>query len=350
MLRLRSLLILAAVVSSVSLPISYAVIDDAATAEQRQARASLKQALRHPDRYVVEGVAWVTMVGPEGKSMTTRLKIGWTRDKKPFEILSVERDGKRIPIPPKFSPPAPARWMSQLVRDFDLLDKNYRILPAGDENVAGRPCLRMTLASRHPDRPRHRLWIDREKNILLKREVVGMSGKRRMDAGFEEVSIRERERERQPRPKDKLKPPVVGGPISGFTVEASDERSALGFAPIERVRLANGFERKRFRIVKLQLQWPVPRTLASSVAVYSDGIEGLVVMQILTRDLKTLEEIAKAHKDPQIWQAMSQSGFPRELIRRGSSARVEIGDTTLLAAGSVGQNEIKILVSKFLTN
>jgi hypothetical protein len=348
---MRTVLILSFAFVAFMVPISYAVVDDALSAPQREAKRALMQALKQPERFALEGTGWITMSGSDGKSMTARIKVGpWSRDRRPFEILSLERDGKKVPVPHRFYPPMPGRWVSQLARDHELLEQNYRILSEGSDTVASRPCLKVRIVSRYPDRPSHLVWVDREKPVILRREFIGT--KRRMEAGFEEVSIRERQR--QPREsKDrggKRWQHEVGGPLSGFTVETTEDRSELGFHPIERETLPHGFQRKRFRTMHLTLQWPVPRTMSASVAMYSDGMEGLVVMQIKTSDLKALEEITKAHKDPQIWQAMSQSGFPKELIRRGSSARVEIGETTLVAAGSIHQNEIKLLVAQFLTD
>jgi hypothetical protein len=169
-----------------------------------------------------------------------------------------------------------------------------------------------------------------------------------MEAGFEQVVIREREKPFKPGKREPPRSP--GGPIA-----MSDEKPSLEEATkllasniAEMQSLPNGFQRKRLDAIFLYP--PVPdRKAPAIVANYTDGVEAFMVMQMKTSDLKLIEEDAKAHKDQQMWQAMRHGGgeFPRDLIR-GSKARVEIGDTTLIAGGSIAQDEIKFLVSHFL--
>ena len=56
------------------------------------------------------------------------------------------------------------------ITDVDLLLRNYEVSIEGTESVAGRPCHRITVSPRYPGRPSCKLWVDREKSLLLRYE------------------------------------------------------------------------------------------------------------------------------------------------------------------------------------
>jgi hypothetical protein len=333
---------------AVTLPISYAVIEDGHSARLRE---SLQRALRRTERHSFEGTGRVEISGPEGRSMKVRFQLG--QGPRSLNVVEMEKEGRKIPVPRFYRPPHPTRWLSRLARDLDLALRNYRLLDAGEESVAGRACLKVRLEGRYGTRPAHTLWIDRDQHVILKREVRSTVDSRRMEIAFDQVNVRPREktgRDREPRHFPRAHPGTAGGPLSGFTVEVVDlpNERTMGFSPVDAPRLPHGFVRRKFRGVQVRLTWPVPRTVTATIASYTDGIEGLTLLQMNTVDLKTVESLIRAHKDREIWQAITQGGFPRDLIRRGSIARVEVGKTTLLSAGSIGQGENRILVSSFL--
>ncbi|HIE51102.1 MAG TPA: hypothetical protein EYP85_05030 [Armatimonadetes bacterium] len=77
----------------------------------------------------------------------------------------------------------PQRWA--------LLRANYSVslLPPPVEPIAGRPVLALTLKPHHSANPWKRLWLDREKHVILKQELRDAQGTLLTQMQFQEINF-----------------------------------------------------------------------------------------------------------------------------------------------------------------
>jgi outer membrane lipoprotein-sorting protein len=85
------------------------------------------------------------------------------------------------------------RWIA-LPRPYyrpprDLLLRNYTVREAGIETIAGRRARVLHIRSRHPGNSQKNLWIDGQKGIVLKAEVLNSTGRAVSGWEFREIDF-----------------------------------------------------------------------------------------------------------------------------------------------------------------
>lgn len=349
--KLAHALAVAVLFGALMLPISYAVIDDARTADQaRLIRESVIRSATLP----LEGTGRVEFRGDKG-TFAVRASFRRIADRGPdrggVKVLEAFKDGQPVSAAPRHQFLSPSRWIGRFTSEIDLVLKNYRAVPRGPERIADRDCLRFDFIGRFGRRPLHSLWIDSADRLVVKRTVE--NGPRGMTAEFESVSvISETEIARPERPR--RRPPADSFPghrAPFLPIEPGAPRPDVGFDIVDRPYLPNGFERRTFGVVQVKLREPLRYEARAVLSVYTDGLLTFTVAQMRTEDFEALANMVRGLKGtpiPHVLTRMSRGAVSGEMSRQGWLAKVERNGSTLVAAGQVDQDEIAALLSRFL--
>ena len=89
------------------------------------------------------------------------------------EVLCILQPGDRLVAMGASIPAGP--FAKAFLRDFSAVASNYDLAMKGEDRVAAREAVRMTVMPRDEHRYGYRLWIDKETGLLLKSELMDES-------------------------------------------------------------------------------------------------------------------------------------------------------------------------------
>lgn len=132
-----------------------------------------------------EGRLTLMLQAPGGNQVFEIMIIRKAPDKRRIEVLSPPelagtgvvingsefvplRPGKGRRLPPQFQQPDQVEDIQ--IYNVQLLSKNYKIRVLDGGKVAGRNTYLLEIDPKNPDRPSSKIWVDTEKNVVLKVE------------------------------------------------------------------------------------------------------------------------------------------------------------------------------------
>jgi len=86
------------------------------------------------------------------------------------EVLCILQPGDRLLAVGESIPAGP--FAKAFLRDFGAVTSNYEMAMKGEDRIAGRTAVRMTVRPKDEHRYGYRLWIDKETGLLLKSELM----------------------------------------------------------------------------------------------------------------------------------------------------------------------------------
>jgi negative regulator of sigma E activity len=161
-----------------------AMVEREPTLRYQAVRASLggRQPGGRRERVYRDGAdrARVEVLGEDGQPVRTVVRVG---DRAAFWSAREPSSWRQGALPGE-------HWGAW--QHLDLVLANYQVERVGQEEFLGRPVVVLQLTGKHADRPRVRLWIDRESCLNVKLEKASPSGKRVLGFEFLELSFPER--------------------------------------------------------------------------------------------------------------------------------------------------------------
>ena len=86
------------------------------------------------------------------------------------KVLCIMQPGDRLLSVGSSIPAGP--FAKAFLRDFSAVANNYELAMKGEDRIAARPAVRMTVMPKDEHRYGYRLWIDKETGLLLKSELM----------------------------------------------------------------------------------------------------------------------------------------------------------------------------------
>ncbi|MBV8879821.1 MAG: hypothetical protein JO332_07660 [Planctomycetaceae bacterium] len=295
-----------------------------------------------------------------GGAERVRLRIWSSEGRKRVDFLGVEGGAApRSPGPrPSFGPGLPIflrpghdQWKRK-IKDAALAVRNYDVLPAGSESVAGRVCEVLEVKARYEGRPSYRVAIDPQNRFPLRYEVRS-NGRTVFETWFSDIEYRP---EIPPRTFDERARPNWLQ-VSQEEVPVDRMTAAAGFSVLRPGALPRGFELRGSELIHLKaeiskelrdtvrpfLPFPVP-SFSAAVAhfTYTDGLAAVALVECsasseLWQHLKKFVPAAGA--------GAVGSVVARKFSDRGGTAYLlEHEGTVVLAAGNVDPDLIERMI------
>jgi hypothetical protein len=291
-----------------------------------------------------------------------RLRISSSGGHKRVDFLGFEGTPAapaRPPVPrlpfgaglPIFLRPGHDQWKRK-VKDAALAVRNYDIVPAGTDTVAGRACEVLEVRARYEGRPSYRVAIDAENRFPLRYEVLS-KGRPVFQTWFSEIEYRP---DLPPRTFDERPRPNW---LSVTQEEVAAERlsEAAGFTVLRPSSLPRGFELRGSELVHLKaeiskelretvrpfLPFPVP-SFGADVAhlTYTDGLAAVALVEC-SASSELWKHLKKFLPAPSAGAAGSV--VARKFTDRGGTAYLlEHEGTVVLAAGNVEPDQIELMI------
>jgi hypothetical protein len=221
------------------------------------------------------------------------------------------------------------------VKDFALAVRNYDIVPAGRDVVAGRAADVWEARPKHPGRPSYRVAADAATRLALRFEVL--EGETRVfRAEFKEIDFE----------------PALDGvafptPPAVLRVDRKDappeELAGLAdFDVWEPSRLPAGFALRGSGVLRVRARIPLPG--AGGTVAHLDYTDGLAAMSVV--QVSTQSELYKLVKRFLPGAARAGEGFTahRFVGKGGAAYVVELEGTAVLVAGNVGPSELEPVI------
>lgn len=203
-------------------------------------------------------------------------------------------------------------------RRRELLERNYRAVLTGEERVAGRLASRVELRPRHRGNPWKRLWIDKERAILLASEDYDGDGRRTRSSRVESVEFRSE-------PVGAVRPSAALIGTARFEraaeteiVPASAISEAVGFKVLAPRYVPPGYELEAAFVYACQCGCRVPAARLQ----YGDGLNQISVLECGDRC---------RHEG-----ALGPRGLPQ-----GTAIRVLAGSNTIVVVGEIVRGELE---------
>jgi hypothetical protein len=297
-----------------------------------------------------------------GGAERVKLRIWSSHGHKRVDFLGVEGAstpaarpaGPRLPFGPGlplFLRPGHDQWKRK-IKDAALAVRNYEIVRAGTDTVAGRACEVLEVKARYEGRPSYRVAIDAENRFPLRYEVLS-NGRPVFETWFSEIEYRP---DLPPRAFDERSRPNWLK-VSQEEVAADRMTQAAGFSVLRPSSLPRGFELRGSEVLHLKaeiskelretvrpfLPFPVP-SFSADVAhfTYTDGIAAIALVECsASSDLWThLKKFL-----PGASAGTAGSVVARKFTDRGGTAYLlEHEGTVVLAAGNVAPDQIELLI------
>jgi len=166
--------------------------------------------------------------------------------------------------------------------DFAELQKNYEFTLETVERIAGREAQRVLIQPKDNLRYGYRLWVDNEKSILLKSDLLNERGESLEQAMFADIAIVDRI------PENLLQPTSTGDGFTWYERESDSSTSMISDSDWKIEPLPKGFTvSSRFRHQMLGASVP------SEHWVLSDGLANIsIYFEKLTDGQDTFEGIS----------------------------------------------------------
>ncbi|HVR85661.1 MAG TPA: sigma-E factor regulatory protein RseB domain-containing protein, partial [Planctomycetota bacterium] len=308
-----------------------------------------------------EGISYVgTRV--LGGAERIRLRIWSSNGHKRVDFLGIEGSsapagrpsGPRGPFGPGlplFLRPGHDQWKRK-IKDAALAVRNYDIVSAGSDTVAGRACEVLEVKARYEGRPSYRVAIDVENRFPLRYEVLS-NGRAVFETWFSDIEYRPAI---SPLTFDERARPNWLQ-VSQQEVAADRMTEATGFSVLRPSALPRGFELRGSEVLHLKaeiskelrqtvrpfLPFPVP-SFNAAVAhfTYTDGLAAVALVE--------------CSASSELWQHLKKFLPPvaggkvglivaRKFTDRGGTAYLlEHEGTVVLAAGNVAPDQIELMI------
>ena len=297
-----------------------------------------------------------------GVAERVRLKIWSSGGHKRVDFLGFEGTpsapvrppGPRLPFAPGmplFLRPGHDQWKRK-IKDAALAVRNYDLVPAGTDTVAGRACEVLEVRARYEGRPSYRVAIDAENRFPLRYEVLS-KGRPIFQTWFSEIQYRPQlpvetfdERSRP----NWLK-------VTQEEVAADRLTEAAGFPVLRPSALPRGFALRGSEVLHLKaeiskelretlrpfLPFPVPAFGADVTHLtYTDGLAAVALVE--------------CSASSELWKHLKRflpppSGGPAGAVvarkfsdRGGTAYLLEHEGTVVLAAGNVEPDQIELMI------
>lgn len=257
---------------------------------------------------------------------------------------------------PLFLRPGEGQWKRKF-KDFELAVRNYDVVVAGRETVAGREADVLELRARHPGRPSYRVASDVENRFPLAFRVVDGT-QTVFETRFLSIAYRPKSAEKtfeEPAPRPQW--------IHVDREEASVDRIAktAGYGIWLPSSLPRGFERKGSELFRVRVEIPegareaiksflpmgLPRVDRPVVHVnYTDGMAVLSVVECPADS--ELWTFLKKFVPPEGPAAAAGKVVARKFADpRGSAYLLELDGTVVLLAGNVAAAEMEKIIPTF---
>lgn len=297
-----------------------------------------------------------------GGSERVKLRIWSSGGRKRVDFLGIEGAASPSPRPPgprgpfgqglpMFLRPGHDQWKRK-VKDAALAVRNYDIVTAGTDTVAGRTCEVIEVRARHEGRPSYRVSIDPANRFPLRYEVLS-KGRAVFETWFSDIEYNP---ELPPRTFDEKRRPNWLQ-VTQEEVPADRMSSAAGFPVLRPASLPAGFELRGSEVLRLRaeiskelkdtlrpfLPFAVPSFDASVVHfTYTDGLAAVALVQCSASS--ELWQHLKKFVPPAAGGA-SGSVVARKFSDRGGTAYLlEHEGTVVLAAGNVDPGQIERMI------
>lgn len=292
-----------------------------------------------------------------GGSERVKLRIWSSGGRKRVDFLGIEGASKPAPRPPfgsalpLFLRPGHDQWKRK-VKDAALAVRNYDIVAAGTDSVAGRACEVIDVRARHEGRPSYRVAIDAENRFPLRYEVLS-NGRPVFQTWFSDIEYRP---ELPARTFDERSRPNWLR-VSQEEVPADGMTAAAGFSVFRPASLPKGFELRGSELIHVKaeiskelketvrpfLPFPVP-TFNATVAhlTYTDGLAAVALVECSASSelWQHLKKFIPAAKDGAVGSVVA-----RKFSDRGGTAYLlEHEGTVVLAAGNVDPGQIELMI------
>lgn len=221
------------------------------------------------------------------------------------------------------------------VKDFALAVRNYDIVPAGRDVVAGRAADVWEARPKHPGRPAYRVAADAATRLALRFEVLD-GGSRVFRAEFVEIDF-----------EPKLDGVAFPQPPAVFRVDRKEappeELAALAdFDVWEPARLPAGFALRGSGVMRVRARLPIAGGVGTVAHLdYTDGLAQMSVVQVAAQS-----ELYKMVRRFVPAAAKADAGFTaHRFVGKGGAAYVmELDGTAVLVAGNVGPSELEPVI------
>jgi negative regulator of sigma E activity len=297
-----------------------------------------------------------------GGTDRVKLRIWSSNGRKRVDFLGIEGTsgpparpgGLRLPFAPGlplFLRPGHDQWKRK-IKDAALAVRNYDVVRAGADTVAGRACEVIEVKARHEGRPSYRVAVDVENRFPLRYEVLS-NGRTVFQTWFSEIEYRPalppHALDERPRPN--------WVKVSQEEVAADRMGQAAGFSVLRPSSLPSGFELRGSELLHLSaeiskelretvrpfLPIPVPN-FSADVAhfTYTDGIAAVALVEC-----SASSELWKHLKKfiPPAAAGTAGSVVVRKFSDRGGAAYLlEHEGTVVLAAGNVAPEQIELMI------
>ena len=297
-----------------------------------------------------------------GGTERVKLRIWSSNGHKRVDFLGIEGtatpsarpSGPRPPFGPGlplFLRPGHDQWKRK-IKDAALAVRNYDLVSAGTDTVAGRACDVLEVKARYGGRPSYRVAIDAENRFPLRYEVLS-NGRTVFETWFSEIEYRPSV---PPRTFDeRARPNWLQVSQQEVAVERMTE--AAGFSVLRPSTLPRGFELRGSEVLHLKaeiskelretvrpfLPFSVP-SFNAAVAhfTYTDGIAAVALVECSASSelWKHLKKFIPAASGGTVGSVVA-----RKFTDRGGTAYLlEHEGTVVLAAGNVDPDQIELMI------
>jgi sigma-E factor negative regulatory protein RseB len=334
-------------------------------ARETRLEALLSEIVRAEERIPYEGTR--LFKGTD----TVALRV-WSRDgRQRVEFLGVRDAAARRPVPhgpgrsrgprvpyfggiPIFLRPGHDQWKRK-IKDGELTVRNYEVVFAGRETVAGRAADLLELRPRQPGRAGYRIAADAENRFPLSFAVLS-GGSRVFEAAFEEIRYNP---EFAPRTFDER--PRPPGWLAVERTELPPERlsAGAGTAIWTPSRLPRGFELRGAEIVHVRPSVPEAVRQAARTFFPVPKVDVRVAHLNYTDGMSVLS-VVQCPAGSELWKFVQRfipgMGARRENGKvvaqkvsdpRGSAYFLELEDTVVIVAGNIPAPEIEEMIRTF---
>jgi hypothetical protein len=297
-----------------------------------------------------------------GVAERVRLRIWSSNGHKRVDFLGIEGSSAPAPRPsgprlpfgpglPVFLRPGHDQWKRK-IKDAALAVRNYDIVSAGSDMVAGRTCEVLEVRARHPGRPSYRVAIDVENRFPLRYQVLS-NGRTVFETWFSDIeyhpAVPPRTFEERARP-NWLK-------VSQEEVAAERMEEATGFSVLRPTSLPRGFELRGSEVLHVKaeiskelretvrpfLPFPVP-SFDAAVAhfTYTDGLAAVALVECSASS--ELWQHLKKYLPPAAGGTVGSVVARKFSDRGGTAYLLEHEGTVVLAAGNVAPDQIELMI------
>lgn len=328
--------------------IAWGVLADTRDAE----RAALLRAVDAAEDAVPHaGVRLVSAGGAE----PVRLRVWSASGERRLEFLGGPRPGGRARLPAMdglglFLKPEPAT-LRRTERERQLTLRNYDLVSAGADVVAGRAADAYEFRPRHPGRPSYRAAVDAERRLLLAFDSV-RDGQTLFSTRFEEITFDPAAP--SPSASSRRRPSWLA--VEREAVAPGDLGRAAGFPVWRPAWLPPGFELRQSEVIRLkpalspEMQEAARRLsglpalkLDSGIAklTYTDGLAFLAFVEVdaaseLWKFVRKLLPPAEAREGKVVARKFPDRG--------GAAYLLELEGAAVLAAGNAAPDEMETMI------